>query len=149
LGGKEILATPGSASFEQRRLRDVVPYGAMGVGAFAGIAEAIFKRGGANIRYLGRALRNPRAEVRYAFDIPLAKSVFGVRRGDRAAVVENHGWFAADESTLDLVEVEDDAADIPPRIEMIRLKQLRVCPHANRRDGFSFAQEFRYDRVRS
>jgi hypothetical protein len=53
LGGQEILATPGSASFEKRRIREVVPDGAMRVGAFAGIAKAIFHGTGVEIRYEG------------------------------------------------------------------------------------------------
>jgi hypothetical protein len=124
LGGQEILATPGSASFEKRRIRDVVPDGAVGVGAFAGIAQAIFKGAAVEIRYEGRVRRNRREQVQFGFDIPREHSGYAVRCGDRAAVVAHYGWFTADAKTLDLTTVLDQANEIPSPIKIVRTSEL-------------------------
>ncbi|MFB3825288.1 MAG: hypothetical protein ACE15B_00920 [Bryobacteraceae bacterium] len=114
--GRELFAWPGAPKFEERPLDQMIGGGAIGTGAFAMHAEAVFRGNAAVFTYGGAAPENGRTVVRFDYRIPVHKSQFFVRSGPNQATVPYHGSFWADAATLDVLRLAVEANDIPGKV---------------------------------
>jgi hypothetical protein len=117
--GKELFSWPGAKRFEDRELKDMVMGGATSTGNFGLLAKAVFLTGAPNFRYLGEKVLDGRRTHRWDYDVPIERSGYTLRNGEREAVVGFHGSFWADAETLDVVRLESSADDIPARLELL------------------------------
>jgi hypothetical protein len=118
VNGRELYKWPGSGSFKEVDLRDMIPTGAVGTGQFAGYAQSVFLAGVARYTYMGEESRNGRLQSRWDYVVPQNLSGFNLKVGDREAIVGFHGSFWIDSETVDLKRLEVFADDIPPHLEL-------------------------------
>jgi hypothetical protein len=118
VNGRELYKWPGSGSFEDGDLRDMVKTGATGTGQFAGYAQAVFVSGAARYTYAGEDLRNGRRLLRWDYVVPQNLSGFNLRVAPNEAIVGFHGSFWIDRLSLDLQRLEVYADDIPPSLQL-------------------------------
>jgi hypothetical protein len=118
--GKEMFGWPGAKKFEDMDLRNFVSQGAIGNGNFALHARAIFRGQGVRFEYRGDGSTGNQPWVRFAFQVPLARSGYSLRMGERKAIVGYHGSFDADPKSLDLERIEVIADDIPLELRLTR-----------------------------
>ncbi len=116
--GKELFGWPGAKKFEDMDLRNFVSEGAIGNGNFALHARAIFHGQGVSFEYRGALSTGNQSWVRFAFRVPLARSGYSLRMGERKAIVGYHGSFDADPQSLDLERIEVIADDIPLELRL-------------------------------
>ncbi len=117
--GKELFSWPGAKKFEDRDLKDMVMGGATSTGNFGLLAKAVFLTGAPNFHYMGEKVLDGRRTHRWDYDVPLERSGYMLRNGEREAVVGFHGSFWADAETFDVVRLEASADNIPPRLELL------------------------------
>jgi hypothetical protein len=115
---RELYKWPGTGTFEETELRNLVKTGAMGTGQFAGYAQAVFSAGTARFTYAGEEQRDGRTAVRWDYVVPQNLSGFTLRVEPHQAIVGFHGSFWADRETLDLMRLEVFADDIPPALRL-------------------------------
>ncbi len=110
--GKEMFGWPGSKTFQDTELRNIVTTGAIGNGNFALHARAIF--GGFSAQFTYRGADD--SGVRYDFNVPLFSSGYKIRVSEREAIVGYHGSVWVDPESLDVRKLEVIADDIPARL---------------------------------
>lgn len=115
-GGKEYYSLPGETRFQDRPLADLVGHGTISTGQFALLAHHVFVANAARITYRGASERRGRAAHEYEYDVPEENSGYHLRMGSQDAIVAFNGTFHIDAETLDLLELEVQAYDIPDRI---------------------------------
>jgi hypothetical protein len=93
VNGRELYKWPGSGSFKEVDLRDMIPTGAVGTGQFAGYAQSVFLAGVASYTYMGEESRNGRLQSRWDYVVPQNLSGFNLKVGAREAIVGFHGSF--------------------------------------------------------
>ncbi len=111
--GKELFSWPGERQFKERDLRELAPGGAIGNGNFALHAKSVFGGGYVTFKFRGRELRNGREVARFDYDVPQNFSGYQIRVGDASAVVAYHGQVVIDANTLDVIDLEVVADDLP------------------------------------
>jgi hypothetical protein len=116
--GKEMFGWPGARKFEDMDLRNFVSQGAIGNGNFALHARAVFHGQGVRFEYRAEASNGNQPWVRFAFQVPLARSGYSLRMGENKAVVGYHGSFDTDPKSLDLERIEVIADDIPRELHL-------------------------------
>lgn len=116
--GKELFSWPGEREFKDRDLRELAPTGAIGNGSFALHARSVFLSGTPTIRYNGEETRDGRRVVRYDFDVPQYRSGYRVRIGSLEGITGYYGSFWTDMETLDLVQLDVIAKEIPPHLPL-------------------------------
>jgi hypothetical protein len=114
--GKELFSWPGERAFKDRDLRELAPTGAIGNGSFALHARSLFLGGVAQITFRGEEDVDGRHLVRYDYSVPQFLSGYRIRIGHLEGVAGYRGSFWADPETLDLVQLDVEAIDIPPHL---------------------------------
>ncbi|MCZ2148757.1 MAG: hypothetical protein LC126_13390 [Bryobacterales bacterium] len=114
--GKEMFAWPGSRTFEDRDITEMVSGGAIGNGSFALHARGIFLSNSALFQYAGEITLAGRAAVRFDYHVPMVRSGYKLRVKPEEGIVGYKGSFWIDPQTLDLMRLDVDINDIPPNI---------------------------------
>ena len=127
--GKELFSWPGERQFKERDLRELAPGGAIGNGNFALHAKSVFGGGYVTFSFRGREQRNGREVARFDYDVPRNFSGYQIRVGDASAVVPYHGQVVVDSTTLDVIDLEVVADDLPP---ILMLKRATDFMHYGR-----------------
>jgi len=112
--GKELYSWPGSKSFEDRTLAEMVRSGFISDGDFASMAKNVFLHRNSTISFIGQQAEGGRTLLRYKFEISPMQSGWQIRLGGASGVVGAKGWFEADSTTYDLVRFQFEAVDLPP-----------------------------------
>jgi len=94
----------------------VADHGFPAAGVSASLVRNVFVYGNARITWSGEEQVLGRAALRYDFEMPAELSCFGVRAGGAEATADVRGTFWVDAETLDLLRIEEHAADFPRRL---------------------------------
>ena len=127
--GKELFSWPGERQFKERDLRELAPGGAIGNGNFALHAKSVFGGDYVTFKFRSREQRNGREVARFDYDVPQNFSGYQIRVGDASAVVAYHGQVVVDANTLDVIDLEVVADDLPP---ILMLKRASDFMHYGR-----------------
>lgn len=114
--GKEIYAAGGGQSFEDRMPAEYTRDGVFSTGQFALMARHVFAWKAARIGFRGESERAGRKAYEYEYDVPKEQSSYRLRLGNASDVVAFQGSFHIDQETLDLLELEVQAYDIPEKV---------------------------------
>jgi hypothetical protein len=112
-----MFAWPGSKQFEDTDLRHFVPTGMFGTGDFGLYAKTVFGGRSTQFEYKGEVKLGERTVTRFDFRVPAASGM-RVRQPDVAATVGYHGSFYAEVGTQDVVRLEVEADDLPPKLDL-------------------------------
>lgn len=115
-GGRELYARPGSQGFDDGSLAAQARTGVVSTGQFGLMARHVFTWEAARFAYVGESERAGRAAHEYEYDVPAGESTFRLRMGSESAIVAFQGSFHVDAETLDLLELNVQAYDIPERV---------------------------------
>ena len=119
VGGKELFAQAGG-SFKAETPSDIISTGTFGTGAFTSTARNLFVLDASRPTGWAREYRDGKPEaLRFDFEISQMKGPLTLQTGSVTAVVGERGSFWVDPESLDLLEIEDHAVDIPPELLMI------------------------------
>lgn len=118
--GKELFSWPGERQFKERDLRELAPGGAIGNGNFALHAKSVFGGGYVKFTFRGKEQREGREVARFDYDVPQQFSGYQIRVGDASAIVPYHGQVVVDSTTLDVIDLEVIADDLPPHLKLQR-----------------------------
>jgi hypothetical protein len=122
VSGKELFAWPGAKKFDDRPISDLVTGGAIGNGSFALHLKTIFETKAPTFTFEGEENRDGRRTYHWKFEVPQHKSGYLLRAGGREAIVGYHGSFYVDANTLDLIQLEVEAENIPPELKVMRAR---------------------------
>jgi hypothetical protein len=114
--GKELFAWPGSRTFEDRDITEMVSGGAIGNGSFALHARSIFLSNSALFQYAGEVTLDGRAAFRFDYEVPMIRSGYKLRVKPAEGIVGYKGSFWIDPQTLDLMRLDVDVNDIPSNV---------------------------------
>jgi hypothetical protein len=117
--GKEMFAWPGSPTFDDREVHEMIPTGMFGNGNFAIFARIVFAGNAPDFEYGGETNIDGRATVRYDFRVPRARSKYRIGVNLHEAVVGFHGSFYADRETDDIRRLEVSADEISPDLGVL------------------------------
>lgn len=132
VNGKEMFSWPGQQSFDDRELSDLVGGGTIGTGTFALHARSVFLSNAPSFRYSGQTVLADAPALRYDFQVPLFRSGYQIKVGDKKAIVGYHGCFYVRPGDLELLRLEVEADDIPPGLglqfagEAIDYRRMRI-----------------------
>jgi hypothetical protein len=118
--GQEIYAAEGGQSFELRAPAEYTRDGVFSTGQFALMARHVFAWRAATIGFRGESERAGRKAYEYEYNVPKEQSTYRLRLANVSGVVSFQGSFHVDQETLDLLELEVQAYDIPERIGLSR-----------------------------
>jgi len=119
-GDRDLFAWPGSGTFEDRPLQQMVGVGLIGRDEYFAHARNLFIGGAALIRYSGAEELRGRPAARYDFKIASAFSGISITVEGSTAVVGEQGSFWADSNTYDLLRIATDAVEIPDELGVRR-----------------------------
>jgi hypothetical protein len=114
----ELYAWPGSKSFQDRPLQDMLPEGTISTGEFGILPRAIFLGGGTAFRYAGIEERNGRKVHHFLFRVPRALSRYRTMFPQVSDVVGYEGSVWNDVETLDLVRIDMVLTEIPASLPL-------------------------------
>jgi len=117
VGGKELYGWPGSGKIDQSQITKLVG-GTIGNGDFAVLPSSIFLGESAQFEYRGESSLDGKRAVRFDYTVPRLASGYQLQSGAAAAIVGYHGSFWADPDTLDLMQLEVSADDIPHGLKL-------------------------------
>lgn len=127
VNGNEMFAWPGSGRFSDKKITDLVGRGgAIGNGAFAGHARAVFMSGAPRFEYQGEFPRGERKVFRYTYSVPLLLSNYEIKIGEMSEKVGFSGYFESDTQTLEPRELEVNADEIPPTLNLQAAKSKMI-----------------------
>ena len=114
-GFEEMVAWPGSSTFEPAASIQLPPGGAGGLGSWGGWSRSVFRSAGPAFRYAGECAVERRRGLRYDFHVPWASSSYSVGVGNRRIVVPYNGTVCVDPESLDVMrmEVRAELAHLP------------------------------------
>ena len=121
VGGREMFSWPGERAFRTTDPREIVPTGTIGTGTFGSHARSVFLSAAVRYIYAGREELEGRLCERFNYSVPLNFSGYTLRMGQAEAVVAYHGSFWTDAETLDVVRLDVQADDVPPRLGLKRV----------------------------
>jgi hypothetical protein len=101
----------GNSAFQSKAPTAMVGYGASFRGDFADNRALIFKNDGTTISYAGRVTMEGRPALRYEYDVH--RGALAVRNDDQSGRAPARGAFWIDPETLDVLQIEIEAYDIP------------------------------------
>lgn len=117
--GKELYAWPGSKSFEDQELADMVGNeGSIGTGDFAGHAKSILLSQHTKLAFETEETVEGRRLTRWAFHYPIETSQYIMRMRPLEGAIGYSGVLWADAATHDLVRMEMDLNEIPPHLPL-------------------------------
>ena len=116
VGHNELFGWPGSRQITERDVTRMVP-GFIGSGDFAMHVRELFVRPEAEFVAAGEEQRGDHRALRYDYRVPVEASGWRLRgRTQDLVAVAYHGSFWVDKDTLDLLEMDVIAHDIPPSL---------------------------------
>jgi hypothetical protein len=115
-GGEEVYADAGTGGALAVSPAAHARYGVVNTGEFGLMARHVFGSGKTRIGYVGVSERDGRRAHEYEYDVPVEESAYTLRVGGKAARVAFQGAFHVDEETLDLIELEVQAYDLPDEL---------------------------------
>lgn len=119
INGQELYAWPGSKSFEDRSIADMVGHdGAIGSGDFAIHAKSIVLSGRTKLWLDGEVEYEGRRADRWRFHYPIASSQYTVRIPPLEGEVGYSGSLLSDSLNRDLIRIEMDINEIPPHLPL-------------------------------
>lgn len=118
--GKEVYATADGRGFEEHAPADYVRDGVFGTGQFALMARHVFAWRSARFGFRSESERAGRRTYEYEYDVPKEQSTYRLRLGNVSDAVPFQGSFHFDAETLDLLELEVQAYDIPEQVGLAR-----------------------------
>ncbi len=130
--GNELFAWPGAGKFEDKKISDIVGGGTIGNGSFALHARSVFMSGSPRFEFDGERQRDGRAVFRYEYHVPVNLSGYEIKVGAASARVAYSGWFEIDAQSLDLIELNVTAREIPSTLaiqsatDTMRYKRFRI-----------------------
>jgi hypothetical protein len=113
-GGKELLAWPGGARFQDPDQAAFVRGGLVVGGMFVSQARNVFASDQSTFQYVGPEDLHGRQAVRYDFRIPSLAGLYKLGSGNNSAWVASKGSFWFDAGSLALIRLEVAADAIPP-----------------------------------
>jgi hypothetical protein len=113
IGGKELFAPAGAQQFEDIELSQFATAGALGTGAFTSTARNLFVNDGARTLGWGEEKLGERATLWYSYEFPEMYHAFQLSYSGKSAYVGERGKFWVDAKSLELLQIEDSAFDIP------------------------------------
>ncbi|MCC6340848.1 MAG: hypothetical protein IT166_01540 [Bryobacterales bacterium] len=129
--GKELFAWPGSRTFEDRDITEMVSEGAIGNGSFALHVRGIFLSNSALFQYAGQVTLDGRAAIRFDYHVPRVRSGYKLRVKPEEGIAGYKGSFWIDPRTLDLMRLDVDIDDIPSNIPVAAGREsLEYAPAA-------------------
>jgi hypothetical protein len=132
VGGKELVSWPGAGEFQDRDIRELVPYGTIGTGSYALHARSVFLSAAPTYRHAGVEEIDGRRAVRFDYSVSLSLSGYKLRVERLEAVVAHAGSFWADERSLDLIRLDVNALAIPAELGLaaahtsMRYERMRI-----------------------
>src|SRR5262249_26090533 len=111
----ELFASPGERTFHEGHPSDFAGSGVIGNGFFALFLQNIAVNG-ASFHYRGEENVDGRQLAKFDFEMPQSISRHTISSGGIEAVVGIRGSFWADPATLDVLQIEMHAEDIPPSL---------------------------------
>ncbi len=114
VGGRELYAPEGAGLLKRMDLTALISQGAIGDGDFSGTPFNLFVHDGGRTTGFEEEFDGGKKLLRYDYEIPQMQHPRTMSAGSRSAVVGERGSFWVDPETLDLVEIEENATDIPP-----------------------------------
>jgi hypothetical protein len=114
--GKEQFGWPGDKRIDEPEVMSLVKTGAIGSGAFGLMTQNVFLSPAIGFAPEGEEEKAGRQSLKYSYTVPAGSSGYHLHFGEREAVVPYHGAFWVDRDTLDLIEMEFEAGDIPPSL---------------------------------
>jgi len=119
IDGKELYAWPGSKSFDDRDLADMVGNeGSIGSGDFAGHAKSILLSQHTRLKFEEEETVEGRRLERWSFHYPMQTSQYLMRMKPLEGPIGYSGLLWADAASHDLVRIEMDLNEIPPQIPL-------------------------------
>ena len=119
--GKEQFSWPGGIPLDARELEEILRRGVSKSGDFSGFLSGVFVSNFATYTLVGEQAGAIRRSVRYDYRVP-AQAGYLLNRDAAVAVVAYHGSFWVDPETLDLMRLEIEGDDIPPKLKMSSAK---------------------------
>jgi hypothetical protein len=122
VGGHEFFARAGG-EFDLRSPNQIVGMGMFGTGAFSSTARNLFVNDAGRTTAWAKETDGGRPVLRFDFEIPQTLRPLTLSNGGFQAIVGLRGSFWADAESLDLLEIEDHAVDIPLELQMTDVMQ--------------------------
>ncbi|MFN7932641.1 MAG: hypothetical protein U0R19_04900 [Bryobacteraceae bacterium] len=116
VGDHELYGRAGSGEFFRQPLSETVGSGVVSTGKFALLARQILDTTAAKYRYKGLGERDGSQAHEYDFDIAQPSSNYRLRSGTLELPVAYQGTFWIKADNLDLLRLELQAYDIPPKL---------------------------------
>lgn len=113
VGETELYGKPGAKSFEKRPIAQWAGQGAFSTGKFGSLAKHLFFGAEARLQYKGESERDGRKSHEYSYDVVPERSSYRLKAGDAEEAVGFQGSFWIDAASLDLIELDVQAYDIP------------------------------------
>lgn len=117
-GGQEIYAKADGSGITEASLAAHARYGVINSGEFGLMAGQVFTRSGLRAGSVGESERGGRKAFEFEYDVPREESGYTLRMGSVAERVAFQGVFHVDAETLDLIELEIQAYDIPEKLAL-------------------------------
>jgi len=109
--GADRFSWLGNSAFQSKAPTAMVGYGASFRGDFADNRALVFKSDGVTISYSGQATIEGRAALRYEYDVH--RRALAVKNADQPGFAAARGAFWIDPETLDVLQIDIEAYDIP------------------------------------
>jgi hypothetical protein len=118
VNGNELFSWPGAHKFEDKPIGEMVTGGAIGNGNFGLHAKTLFQSRAPEFLYAGERVRNNKRTLQWDYQVPLARSGYVLRQGNKEALTAYHGSFWVDPDLLDVTRLEMHADNISPELQI-------------------------------
>jgi hypothetical protein len=112
VGGKELFGKHDAGKIDKSHPSGLTGHGVTSDGEFAGHARTVFVNGSSTIRYFGPDVLQGRKALRWDYVVPLLLSGWTLNYAGRVTRVASKGSFWADPESLDLLQLDIEAAEI-------------------------------------
>jgi hypothetical protein len=112
VGGKELFGKHGAGQIDKSHPSGLTGHGVTSNGEFTGHARSVFSDGGATMRYFGPDALEGRAALRWDYSITSLASGWSLTYAGRPTRVASKGSFWVDPESLDLLQLDVNAAEI-------------------------------------
>ena len=132
VGKRELFSRAGDSEFQDQPINKIVANGTIGSGSFGALITSVFLEDAATFRYVGLSKKDGHKAVHYDFEVQREKSHFLLQHDAARGIVGYRGSFWADSETLDLVQLDIKADQIPSNIgvrfveEKLRYKMVQI-----------------------
>ena len=132
VAGQEVFAWEGVGQLTESDPGSWIHRGLIGTGTFAGTARNLFVHDAGRTTGFGEGTDGGKRVLRFDFEIPEIFHPMQLQWGSLSGWVGERGSFRVDGETLDLLEIADNATDIPPELgimettTVIRYGRVRI-----------------------